>query len=303
MIKNEKEINYKNEDKKENLINKPKNLIIINKDYFELINGFMPLIIEIMNDLNNNLINENLFLKIRFFNILFESYISNNYESACDDFLKHFFNENSLLKEKDARDLISKKSAIDKINGKKKKYKFQNNILSQESVKGIIQFNIKEYHEIIKDNILHNNEILKFGWENNNIKSFQAHNFLLKEDIIFVKNTLKKIYKSKLWEEILSIYCDNDFISDDYFKNDCFIEQILNKIIFFPFNINNLGLFAFTSSYDLNIYVSGYPFIEGACSLENYILYRILQMAALIIVIYTKQYISIKDYYIMLHVG
>ena len=283
------EIIIKNEDnnKKENIIinDKPKNKIKINESKFSMIYGFIPLIKEIMNDLDNDLKNENFYYKIRFFNILFESDISNAFSEVCCKFLNHFFDIKDLLTGEDIKKLIEIKTTNDKICGKTNIYTFMNDILGLENINGKIEFNIKEYNKNIKEIILKNDEILKYSWQNNSIKSFQEHNFLLKEDINFVKDIMKKIFKSKFWEEMVTLYYDNDFTSNDYFKNDLFIEQLLSRIIFLPFSINNLGLYAFTSSHDLNIYISGYPFIERSYSLGNYTLYRILQLSVLIIVI------------------
>ena len=149
----------------------------------------------------------------------------------------------------------------------------------------IFKFDIKGHGKNLLDELMKNDIFLNSTWEYNNLDSFQDHNFLLTDDISFLKDTVRKIFKSKFWEEIVSNYCDNDFIGNNAFKNDDFIEQFLNRIVFLPFDIKDLGLFAYTTADDLFVFVSGYPYMDNNCSSEKYIVNRILQLGVSIIII------------------
>ena len=96
---------------------------------------------------------------------------------------------------------------------------------------------------------------------------------------------MKNIFKSKFWEQILTSYCDNDIAEISFFQNDEFIGQFLERIIFIPFNIRHVDFFAITTSDDLIIYISGYPFDIKIDNYKKYVLYRILQSGVLVIII------------------
>ena len=45
-----------------------------------------------------------------------------------------------------------------------------------------------------------------------------------------MKDIIRKIFKSKSWDDILNKYCNNDFIEIDIFKMEEFIEQFFERI-------------------------------------------------------------------------
>ena len=149
----------------------------------------------------------------------------------------------------------------------------------------LIEYNINDYDKSLI-NELYNDDISIEGlWKYNSFESFQKHNFLCIDDLELVKKTMKNIFKSKFWEQILTSYCDNDIAEISFFQNDEFIDQFLERIIFIPFNIRHVDFFAITTSDDLIIYISGYPFDIKIDNYKKYVLYRILQSGVLVIII------------------
>ena len=255
--------------------------IIIKNKLLILIQNLIPLLTSIKNDLTNNIINKEFILKIRFFNIIFESSNLEDLQNVNDDFTAHLL-KNKLTSEK-INEFINIRKTIDKFNYKKIKYEFKDNNLIIENSNNIIKYNINDYDEALinGDDYI----FLKAIWEKNSLSSFQNYNFLSEDDIELIKETIKKIFYSKFWLEVLNLFCDNDIVNLEYFQTEEFIQEFLNKIIFLPFKINNLALFAFTTSDDLLIFISGYPFKNIDYNFQKYNLYRILQSGMTIIII------------------
>lgn len=265
----------------------PNNSIIIKENYFIIIFEMTPLLKGIIKDLENKNINKEFTIKIRFFNILFDIAILNSkcYELINRDFLNHFFNNNKHLKEKEINEIIKIKKTNDLIAMQKKnKYSYENDTLYIKYNVGSIQFNLKDYGEQLKDILLTNDLLLSKTWELNYIMSFQKYNFLLESDIIFLKKLLKIIFQSSFWEELLNLYSDNTLINNKSFRNEKFIEQFFERVVFIPFSPNNVGIFGYTTSEDLLIFIPGYQCFPKNIGLEDYLLYRMLNMGILVII-------------------
>ena len=262
-----------------------------NKKEISIKNQYFPMVIKIAEFLNSLIINleeknidEEFQYMIRFFGILFETKKA-KFSNIQTKFLSHIKQNKENYKEKDFENFKTLKEKKDKKNLEERKYTFSDGILKIEEVEGTIEFNLKEYDENLIKDLLEVNQLLNLTWEKNDIKSFQTHNFLTKEDIEFLKETIRNIFKSEFWEEIYNNYCDNDFIESNPFKNDDFINQFFERIIFFPFDIDDMGLFGYTTADNLTVYISGYPYMKGEYELSNYKPNRILQLAASLIVI------------------
>ena len=175
------------------IIEVKENTIIIMGDYFKLIYNLYPVLDSIILDLDKYNINIEFCYKIRFFNILFQINISHkSFDVINYDFIQHIFDNNDNLKNVDIQEIIKIKEAKDKISRKKIKYKYINDILEIYFLDNSITINVNDYHKSFKDILLSSEVILRYTWEKNSILSFQNHNFLLNEDILFLKNILNK---------------------------------------------------------------------------------------------------------------
>ena len=273
--------------------------IKINEIYFTIINELGPFLDSIIADINNNKMDDKLFYKIRAFNMSFEAKKCDNFSNLNTNFNNHFLLNN--ITDKEVDNFIKFKQTQAKISRIKKReeYIYKGEVLTIKNEDGTIKFNIKEYNSNLFKEIYYKDELLKYTWECNSLKDFQTNNFLTNEDIEFLKHTIRKILKSKFWADILDTYCDIDFIEKDIFKMDDFIDQFLKRIIFMPFDIKDLGFFAFTTCDDLYVFISGYPYDKNVNpSLKNYNLGRIFQLGVSVIIImheaihYTKRLFS-----------
>ena len=242
-------------------------------------------------DLKNKNFSYEFYCKIRFFNIIFDSK-KKALSYTTKKFISHIIDEKNPITEKDVDDLIERKNKDKYIYDKNfSRFKINDELFVQvQEIQGgeIIKFKINEYDKRLIDKLAtadYDDVIINETWENNNLNSFQIHNYLLEEDIIFLKNTIKKIFKSNFWLYICDEYCDNDFININPFKNEDFVKQFFDNLIFLPFDIDNLEFYAYTTADDLCIFVSGNPFLQEKLSLKDYKLNRLLQMGVLIIVI------------------
>ena len=258
--------------------------ISINKNYFPMIEKLNLLLVDLVANLDKENIDKEFQYKIRFFSIIFDTK-----KPKCSNietkFMNHILQKENQITEKDIEDFITEKKTRDKKSRILREYTLSEDVLKIEEKGEIIEFNIKEYDiNLIKD-LSEAIVILKQTWERNNLKSFQDHNLLLKEDITFLKETISKIFKSNFWDEIYAKYCDNDFTRTNPFKNDEFIDQFFKRIIFLPFDINDIGIFAYTTADDLFVFISGYPYMNEEFDIDNYAAIRILQLGVSIIVI------------------
>ena len=226
------------------------NTIIIDNDYLKVSSNLIPLLDSILEDLNNDRLDKVLIYKIRFFNLVYESKNLENFENLNNNFLTHIIDQK--ITEKDIKDFIINKEAIDKIKGTEIKYEFKDSKLTiAKENNNIIEYNINDYDKSLINELYNDNISIEPLWKYNSLESFQKHNFLSIDDLELVKKTMKKIFKSKFWKQILISYCDNDMTDITYFQSDEFIDQFLERIIFMPFNIKNVDFFVLTSSDEL----------------------------------------------------
>ena len=266
------------------------NLLEIKGNYLNLVNRLISLLMSLIEDLKIKNIDEQFHSKIRFFYIIFEA----KNPLSCDDidFMPHIFKEINKFTEEKINNFIDsnyKEAKLDKIC-RGGNYKYSNSILTFQRTNGDINFNLNNYNNIDLFKMLSQekkseNNILEYTWKNNTLNSFKNHNYLLEEDIKFLKELIKEIFKSQFWYEICKKYCISDFIQDHFFEDEEFIKQFIDKIIYLPFDIDKHGYFAYTTADDLCIFISGYPYMKNNSDLSKYSLKRILQMAVSVIVI------------------
>lgn len=266
------------------------NLITIKGNYLNLVNRLISLLMSLIEDLNNQNIDEQFHSKIKFFYIIFEAKNPLN----CDeiDFMPHIYKEINKFTEEKIKDFIDSCTKAAKLDKTRRggNYKYSDTILTFKRTNGDINFNLDNYDnaklfEMFSKEKKTESDILEYTWKNNTLNSFKNHNYLKEEDIKYLKELIKEIFKSKFWNEFIQKYCINDFIPDNYFQDDEFINQFIEKIIYLPYDINKHGYFAYTTADDLGIYISGYPYVKNYSDLSKYNLNRILQMAVSVIVI------------------
>jgi len=265
-------------------IDENQKLISIKKNYFDLVRNVSPLLQNLIIHLDEKNIDEEFQSKIRFFGVFFETKNA-NFSNIETKFMKHIIDKNDKITKKDFDNFEESKKDKDKKYLTTRTYSFSDDILKVEEAEGTIEFKISEYDRSLINELLENKHLLNLTWEKNDLVSFQHHNFLRNEDIIFLKETIRSIFKSKFWQEIFDKYCDHDFLESNPFKNDEFINQFFKSIIFLPFDINDMGLFGYTSAVNLFVFISGYPFMNGEYDLHNYKANRILQLGVSVLII------------------
>ena len=256
---------------------------IINKDFY-IIRKQSRFLENLIKHLEEKNINDEFQYKMRFFESFFESKNA-NFQNIETKFMKHIIDKNEEITQKDFVDFEASKLNKGKKDCIKREYIFSNDILKVKEAEGEIEFKINEYDKSLINDLLENKQLLNLTWEKNDLSSFQRHNFLTNDDIIFLKETIRNIFKSKFWNEIFEKYCDHDFMEGNPFQSDEFIDQFFKKIIFLPFEIDDMGLFGYTAADNLYIFISGYPFMQGDHDLQNYRTNRILQLGVSLIII------------------
>ena len=152
--------------------------------------------------------------------------------------------------------------------------------------KDIIKFNEKEKMDCNKITIKFENYTkdiklcynINWLWKNINFEKFQLTNFFLKEDLDYLKYLIKHILSSKLFKQIYKVFNNVSEVTDYYFNVSENIDDYIKKIIFLPFRVKDLEIFAITDRRMLNVFVAGYP-ETTICNFDEYRIYRILELA------------------------
>ena len=155
-----------------------------------------------------------------------------------------------------------------------------------ENKKDIIKFNEDENMDCNKITIKFENytkdikfcDDINWLWKNINFEKFQLTNFFLKEDLDYLKYLIKHILSSKLFKQIYKVFNNVSEVTDYYFNVSENIDDYIKKIIFLPFGVNDLGIFAKTDRRMLYVFVAGYP-ETTICNFDVYRINRILELA------------------------
>ena len=166
-----------------------------------------------------------------------------------------------------------------------KEYKFLNAEFD-ENKKDIIKFNEDENMDCNKITIKFENytkdikfcDDINWLWKNINFEKFQLTNFFLKEDLDYLKYLIKHILSSKLFKQIYKVFNNVSEVTDYYFNVSENIDDYIKKIIFLPFRVKDLEIFAITDRRMLNVFVAGYP-ETTICNFDIYRINRILELA------------------------
>ena len=152
--------------------------------------------------------------------------------------------------------------------------------------KDIIKFNEDENMDCHKITIKFENytkdikfcDDINWLWKNINFEKFQMTNFFLKEDLDYLKYLIKHILSSKLFKQIYKVFNNVSEVTDYYFNVSENIDDYIKKIIFLPFGVNDLGIFAKTDRRMLYVFAAGYP-ETTICNFDVYRINRILELA------------------------
>ena len=155
-----------------------------------------------------------------------------------------------------------------------------------ENKKDIIKFNEDENMDCNKITIKFENytkdikfcDDINWLWKNINFEKFQLTNFFLKEDLDYLKYLIKHILSSELFKQIYNVFNNVSEVTDYYFNVSENIDDYIKKIIFLPFRVKDLEIFAITDRRMLNVFVAGYP-ETTICNFDEYRIYRILELA------------------------
>ena len=155
-----------------------------------------------------------------------------------------------------------------------------------ENKKDIIKFNEDENMDCNKITIKFENytkdikfcDDINWLWKNINFEKFQLTNFFLKEDLDYLKYLIKHILSSELFKQIYNVFNNVSEVTDYYFNVSENIDDYIKKIIFLPFGVNDLGIFAKTDRRMLYVFAAGYP-ETTICNFDEYRIYRILELA------------------------
>ena len=121
-------------------------------------------------------------------------------------------------------------------------------------------------------------------WNNISFEKFQTTNFFLEADLNYLKYLIKKILSSNLIKSIFEKFSNVSTVTDFYFNEEDNIDDYINRIIFLPFKVADIGKYAITNRLLLSVLVSGYP-EKDIININQYRIFRILELALRIIIL------------------
>ena len=135
------------------------------------------------------------------------------------------------------------------------------------------------------EKILNSNRVgMNMFWNNISFEKFQTTNFFLEADLNYLKYLIKKILSSNLIKSIFEKFSNVSTVTDYYFNEEDNIDDYINRIIFLPFKVADIGKYAITNRLLLSVLVSGYP-EKDIININQYRIFRILELALRIIIL------------------
>ena len=266
------------------LVEEKENKIKIFTKYFEIIYLSKKWIKSIIDDLENELFNNEFFIKIRYLFVLFESK-SQNFGTLIKNFTEHIFEQTNLFSKTDAEQFLTNRKLLDNIEKVNiNKYNVTDECLIINERDFLVKYEYNSYPSRIAYLLTYSNDLLSPSWNNNSITNFQKHNFFEEKDINFLKKLLSQILSSNFFIDLEDNFIDQELFEGHLFDNEKKISEFLDNIIFAPFIPENLGMSGITFSEDLKIFISGLPFISFI-NFENYRIYKILYLSLMVIII------------------
>ena len=163
----------------------------------------------------------------------------------------------------------------------------------------IYRYEFKNYTNVLLEYLKIDNEGVL---ENAQFNPVVLIDFFYTNDKLYLKNLIRTILKSKLFREVWEKYGEADKIFDDYyFDNEENIEEFIENIHFLPFYERDFGLQAITKN-NLLIYTSSLP-ISSIKTKNDFINYKILELARKVIIIMHELYHYIKKALFMISNG
>ena len=149
---------------------------------------------------------------------------------------------------------------------------------SEDELATKIEIKYKYYSRNILEEKKEKRENMNYLWENIQFEKFQLANFFLEEDLKYLKYLIKVILSSNLFKVIFQTYSDISSLADYYFNDPKNIQDYIDRIIFLPFKVSDIGKYAITDRFLLSVLVAGYPEKEIS-DLNEYKIYRIIELS------------------------
>ena len=147
-------------------------------------------------------------------------------------------------------------------------------IIFSENKKLLFEFILEDYSEKILN--------YKIGMDifcyNISFEKFQITNFFLETDLNYLKYLIRKILSSNLFKSIFDKFSNVSTVADFYFKYPSNIGDYIDRIIFLPFKVSEIGRYAITDRLLLSVLVSGYPQKE-IIDINEFRIYRIIELS------------------------
>ena len=125
----------------------------------------------------------------------------------------------------------------------------------------------------------------------------------MEADLKYLKYLIKVILSSKLFKEIFKNYSNVSSLTEYYFKDERNIDDYINRIIFLPFKVKDIGKYAITDRFMLSVLVSGYP-ENDIDTLNDYRIYRLIELSLRSIILGDHEPLHfIKGFYSILSEG
>ena len=153
--------------------------------------------------------------------------------------------------------------------------KVKDKIVIKEETNSSTQLEIK--YQYYSKKLIECSEINKL-WKNIQFEKFQVTNFFLEADLKYLKYLIKIILSSQLFKDIFHYYSNVSSLTEYYFKDERNIKDYINRIIFLPFKVKDIGKYAITDRFMLSVLVCGYP-ENDIDTLNDYRIYRLIELS------------------------
>jgi len=148
-------------------------------------------------------------------------------------------------------------------------------IFEESPVEGKIEFTIQEYSKTLFEE---KRKLINIFWENMLFEKFQEKNFFLENDIKYLKFLIRHILLSNLFKDIFNAFSQVSDVAEYYFIDEKNVDDYINRIIFLPFKVSNVGKYGITNRHLLSVLVSGFT-EKDVKGINEYRIIRIMELA------------------------
>lgn len=222
---------------------------------------------------NNKKINKEIDDKIDLFFFILED---GKFSDDLDKIVESIINTEEPLKVPEIQKFIKENEDKEKI------YSIENNKLCLNFKNNKYEYEYKNYNKyllVLLKNIESKSLLEGIKWN-----TLSLINYFDEKDIKYMKFVLKKILKSKLFKELWKNYSKVENITEYYFNEEDNINDLLQRIKFFPYEETDLEIQANTVGGSLKIITSGY-YMSNIKSLKDYKSFKILELGRKIIIL------------------